>query len=109
MGPGSEPDFDSVPFEDDDERLDPAFVAFVDQESEEFNAKGDEFEATFGFSHYCTCAKDYTDGNVAETTACFGKLCEDAMITCKQLKKERDALLILLGEKVDGETTPPTA
>jgi hypothetical protein len=87
-----EPLFD-LPEED---RPDPSDVAFMDQESASFNADAREFKAEFGFSHTCTCADDYAKGNLAETTHCFGRLCQEALDACRDLKEERDYLLKLV-------------
>ena len=94
------PESSDVPWEDGDDDLDegpdPAMVAFLDQEGEQFNNSAAQFAQTFGFEHKCTCAQDYTNGKLAETTHCFGRLCQDAMNACKELKKERDMLFALI-------------
>lgn len=104
MYPG-EPDFDWDEDEKEDE-IDPGTVAFLDQEQEQFNNRKDAFEQTFGFEHRCTCAKDYSEGNLTETTECFGRLCEDAMSACARLKQQNDFLTGLIREAIQ-ETNEP--
>ena len=91
-------EFDFDP--EDEEGPDPGIVAFLDQESAEFNGRGDLFAKTFGFEHHCTCAQDYAEGNLTETTDCFGQLCEDAMTACARLKQENDFLTGLIREAI---------
>lgn len=87
-------EFDFDP--DEEEGPDPGLVAFLDQEQEQFNNRGSDFAQTFGFEHQCTCAQDYSEGNVKETTDCFGRLCEDAMTACARLKQENNFLTGLI-------------
>lgn len=95
-------DYDPEDFnEDSQEGPDPRTVAFLDQESEQFNESGEKFAETFGFEHYCTCAQDYTEGRLVETTHCFGRLCQDALEACKEMKEERDMLLDVLRAALD--------
>ena len=99
-----EPSFDYDPDESEEqEGPDPALVAFLDQETEQFNNSTDSFEHIFGFAHHCTCAQDYTEGRLAETTHCFGRLCQDAMDACKKLKEENDFLIGLVRGALNGK------
>lgn len=82
----------------EEDRPDPADVAFMDQESAAFNSDAKEFKAEFGFVHECTCAEDYAKGDFVETTHCFGRLCQEALDACRDLKEERDYLLKLVGK-----------
>lgn len=92
-------EFDFDP-DEEDEGVDPGLVAFLDQESAEFNGRKDAFAQTFGFEHHCTCAQDYAEGNTTETPDCFGRLCEDAMTACARLKQENDFLTGLIREAI---------
>lgn len=93
---------------EDDEGPDPATVAFLDQETEEFNSDAAKFVATFGFEHHCTCAQDYTEGRLAETTHCFGSLCLDALEACKRLKEENELLLEVFRKVLNQEPNDRT-
>src|SRR5688572_16413675 len=84
---------------------DPGVVAFLDQETEQFNDDAEQFAKIFGFEHLCTCAQDYTEGRMTETTECFGRLCLDALGACKRLKEERDMLVKVLTVAVKQQET----
>jgi hypothetical protein len=98
--PLGEPDVPWEPNDEDETRSepDPGTVAFLDQETESFNDDAELFEKTFGFKHHCTCAQDYSSGDVVEVTRCFAQLTEDAMTACRRLKNHLDLALALLQE-----------
>jgi len=84
--------------EDEDEVIDvdPATVAFLDQESAAFAEMEDQFESTYGFKHHCTCAQDYAEGKISEVTYCFLGLANESLDACARLYWESRTLRAML-------------
>jgi hypothetical protein len=71
------PEYDEFYNEEDD--------AQSDELSEQYHAEQDalneseEFLATYGFAHDCTCADDWDEGNVGLVSVCYLRMCQDAL------------------------------
>ena len=92
-------EYNEGPFFDDDEEdedepfeADPSVVAAMDQEGAEFEAQRAQFTDMYGFDHNCHCAKDYSDGALAQVTECYLELTDDALETCARLNWENQTL-----------------
>jgi hypothetical protein len=68
--------------EDDNEEMiepDLGHIAFLDQQSAAFASEKEQFKATYGFEHECTCGLDYAANRVGMVTECFMRLCSSAL------------------------------
>lgn len=72
--------------------VDPAVVAFLDQQSAEHNNAKEAFQEHFGFVHDCRCDKDYSSGNMTEVTECFAQMAQDALDACAGMNAENKLL-----------------
>jgi len=97
------PEYDDLEglFSDDDgedtPEADPGTVAFLDQQSAEFNARAEhEFASKFGFVHKCRCDLDYAQGKMIEVTECYAGLVDEALEACATLKAENTLLKNLI-------------
>jgi hypothetical protein len=87
----------------DVEEPDPSTVAFMDQQSAEFNAKAEhEFADHYGFIHKCRCDQDYTEGKLVEVTECYANMTLEALDTCARLHKEVQMLTGIIAKAVMG-------
>jgi hypothetical protein len=87
----------------DVEEPDPSTVAFMDQQSAEFNAKAEhEFADRYGFVHKCRCDQDYTEGKLVEVTECYANMTLEALDTCARLHKEVQMLTGIIAKAVMG-------
>ena len=86
--------FDNEEDGDDEEAFeaDPSVVAALDQEGAEFEAQRQQFAEMYGFDHNCHCAKDYSDGSLAQVTECYLELTDDALEACARLNWENMTL-----------------
>ena len=87
--------FDNDEEDGDDEEAfeaDPSVVAALDQEGAEFEAQRQQFAEMYGFDHNCHCAKDYSDGSLAQVTECYLELTDDALEACARLNWENITL-----------------
>lgn len=75
----NEDDTDEFENYEDEREIDPATVAFLDQEEAAFEQHKAEFRRVYGFDHDCRCSQDYTEGNLKEVTECFMNLTRQAM------------------------------
>ncbi len=82
----------------DDNRPDPSLVSWLDQESAKFNDEQESFEATYGFTHDCTCDADYAAGRLGEAPLCFFGMVEDSLATNKKLAAENRSWAIISNE-----------
>lgn len=80
--------------EDDEGSFDDeaGLVAYMDQQSAEFNAMEHEFADRYGFVHKCRCDQDYTEGNMVEVTECYARMTTDALEACATLHAENKLL-----------------
>lgn len=81
--------------------IDPAVVAFLDQEEAAFAQERDKFVAMYGFDHDCHCAADYSSGKVVTVTECFMELSSDALDRAAEATYEARALAAMLQEMLD--------
>ena len=92
--------------EDSDEttdETDPGVVAFLDQQSAEFNDRAEhEFADRYGFVHKCKCDQDYTEGNLVEVTECYANMTLEALDACATLYAENKLLRGLIQNAVGG-------
>lgn len=80
---------------------DPASVAFMDQQSAEFNAKAaHEFADRYGFVHKCRCDQDFTEGKMVEVTECYANMTLQALDACAALYAENKLLTAILSKAV---------
>lgn len=86
---------------EDREELDPASVAFMDQQAAEFNAKAEhEFADRYGFVHKCRCDQDFTEGKMVEVTECYANMTLEALDACAALYAENKLLTAILSKAV---------
>lgn len=96
------------------EEVDPGTVAFLDQQSAEFNERAEhEFADRYGFVHKCKCDQDYSSGNLVQVTECYANMTVEALEACASLHAENKLLRTLiqkaLGEVIaDGSEGPET-
>lgn len=82
---------------------DPADVAFMDQQSAEFNAKAEhEFADRYGFVHKCKCDQDFSAGNMVEVTECYASMTLEALDACATLHAENKLLRTLIKQAIGG-------
>src|SRR3954468_5844400 len=83
--------------------IDPGVVAFMDQQSAEFNAKAEhEFADRYGFVHKCKCDADYASGNMVEVTECYANMTLEALDACATLAAENKLLRDLIKQAIGG-------
>ena len=83
--------------DEETEAVDPALVAFMDQQSAEFNEKAEkEFADRHGFVHKCRCDLDFTEGNMVEVTECYANMTIQALETCALLNQENKVLRLII-------------
>lgn len=88
---------------DESAETDPSVVAFLDQQSAEFNERAEhEFADRYGFVHKCKCDSDYTDGNLVEVTECYANMTLEALDACATLYAENKLLRSLIKTAVGG-------
>lgn len=95
--------FGSADDEPEGETPDPADVAFMDQQSAEFNAKAEhEFADRYGFVHKCKCDQDFSAGNMVEVTECYANMTLEALDACASLHAENKLLRTLIKQAIGG-------
>jgi hypothetical protein len=100
--PGDD-DWAAFSIDEEAEEPDPSTVAFMDQQSAEFNAKAEhEFADRYGFVHKCRCDQDYTEGKLVEVTECYANMTLEALDTCARLHKEVQMLTGIIAKAVMG-------
>jgi hypothetical protein len=83
--------------------VDPSLVAFMDQQSAEFNAKAEhEFADRYGFVHKCKCDQDFSSGNMVEVTECYANMTLEALDACAELHAENKLLRALIQTAIGG-------
>lgn len=86
-----------------DRDTDPGLVAFMDQQSAEFNAKAEhEFADRYGFVHKCKCDQDYASGNMVEVTECYANMTLEALDAAASLYAENKLLRTLIKQAIGG-------
>lgn len=92
--------------DDDSENTDgtdPGIVAFMDQQSAEFNARAEhEFADRYGFVHKCKCDQDYASGNMVDVTECYANMTVEALEACATLHAENKLLRSLIQQAIGG-------
>lgn len=92
--------------DDDSENTDgtdPGIVAFMDQQSAEFNARAEhEFADRYGFVHKCKCDQDYASGNMVDVTECYANMTVEALEACATLHAENKLLRALIQQAIGG-------
>lgn len=91
-----EPENESDETTDTENEADPGVVAFMDQQSAEFNALEHQFADRYGFVHKCKCDEDYSSGNMVEVTECYANMTVDALEACATLYAENKLLRSLI-------------
>lgn len=81
--------------------IDPAVVAFLDQEEAAFKQEREQFNRMYGFDHDCHCAADYSSGKVVTVTECFMELSSDALDRAAEATYEARALAAMLQEMLE--------
>lgn len=99
MGNIDDLDFPTPDYSEDDAETpesDPATVAHLDQQQEQYNTDKAIFAKVYGFAHECRCAEDYTAGKTLNVTECFVGLVNDALARCAEASYENRMLTVYL-------------
>lgn len=62
-----------------------------EEESEEL-ASPEEFTEKYGFEHNCTCAEDWSSGNLGVVAVCYLNMCREALDVLAATREENAGL-----------------